>query len=126
MAFQFTFHHLDSSEALQVYTQEQLEKVGRHLLKDSRWQIHFSKGRHQCQVDISVQGPWGHFKAQASTDDFYVSVDAAAEKLGKQFLKRKQKHQHHKKPDRSREGRLERLNESLEYDNNPYFKRSAS
>lgn len=121
MQFQYTFRHVDTSEALKEYTGEQLEKVGRFLLKDSRWQIFYSMGRYDCQVEIVVNGPWGHFKSMASADDFYAAVDLAADKLGKQFQKTKEKHQHHKKPDRSREGRLERVNPALEYDNAPFF-----
>lgn len=125
MQYQFTFRQVDSSQALQGYAQEQFDRVGRFLLKESRWQVHFSMGRYNCHVEVCVQGPWGLFKAKAAADDFYRAVDVAAEKIGKQFLKRKSQLQHHKNPDRSREGRMERLNEALEYDNSPFFKKIA-
>jgi len=125
MQYLFTFRHVDPSEALRTYTQEQFDRVGRYLLKQSRFQVHYSKGRYDCQVDVSVSGPWGHFKASAHDDDFYLAVDLVAEKLGRQFQKRKEQLQHHKDPQRSREARLDRLNEALEYDNSPFFKRPA-
>ncbi|MFN7728992.1 MAG: ribosome hibernation-promoting factor, HPF/YfiA family [Bdellovibrio sp.] len=125
MQFQYTFRHVDASEALKEYTQEQFEKVGRFLLKESRWQIFYSMNRHECQVEVVVNGPWGHFKSTSTSDDFYVAVDIAAEKLGKQFQKTKEKHQHHKKPGRSREGRMDRLSPSLDYDNAPYFSKKT-
>jgi putative sigma-54 modulation protein len=127
MQVQFTFRQVDSSTALREYTQEQLERIERFLLCESRWQVHFSMGRYDCQVDVTVSGPWGYFRATGCADDFYHAVDLAAEKLGRQFQKRKEQLQSHKKPERSREGRLDRVNEALEYDNSPYFhlKRSA-
>jgi ribosome-associated translation inhibitor RaiA len=85
-------------------------------------------GRYEYQIQADVNTPWGHFKATASTiESFYVALDEVAYKLGKQFQKTKEKHQHHKKPDHSKHAQIERLNEQLEYDNSPYTnKRSAS
>lgn len=121
MQVQYTFRHVDASDALRDYTQEQFNRVGHFLLKESRWQIQYSMGRYDCQVDVIVTGPWGRFQACANGDDFYHAVDVVAEKLERQLQKRKEQIQHHKRPERSREGRLERLNEALEYDNSPFF-----
>jgi putative sigma-54 modulation protein len=118
MNWKHTFKHVDSSEALKEYAENLFEKVGHLLLKDSQWQIFYSKGKHHdCCVDITVQNGTGYFKATAHSDSFYLAVDDAAEKLSKQFQKKKEKLQHHKDYKRSKEGRFERLNERLEYDN---------
>lgn len=125
MSFQFTFRHVDVSQSLREYSEEQFQRVGRFLLKESRWHVYYSKGRYDCQVEVVVSGPWGTYKAKDSADDFYLAVDAVAEKLSRQFQKSKEKHQKHSKPDRTREAKLARLNEQLEYDNSPYYKKPA-
>lgn len=116
MPKQFQFRHLDYSQALCDYTTEQLEKAGRLLLKDGKYQVYYSKEKHLCHVEVSVQSPWGYYKAEASADDFYVAADQVAEKLGRQFQKSKEKHQHHKRPEFSKEGLLENVNDALEYE----------
>jgi ribosome-associated translation inhibitor RaiA len=47
-------------------------------------------------------------------------VDEAAEKLSKQILKVKEKLQHHKKFERSKEAKWGRVNSKLEYNNAPF------
>lgn len=128
MQWKHNFKHVDVSQALQQYCEEVFEKEGRFLLKDSQWQIFYSKGKHhhECQVDVTVQNGTGHFKASGQSSSFYEAVDKAAEKLGKQFQKKKEKLQQHKDFDKSREGRMKRINSRLEYDNSLYpSKKSA-
>ncbi len=121
MKWKHTFKHVHVSESLKTYAEETFEKEARFLLKDSQWQIFYSKGKHsEFCVDVTVQNGTGHFKASAKGDSLYECVDTAALKLSKQFQKKKEKLQHHKDPTRSREGRLERLNSRMEYDNSAF------
>ncbi len=121
MQWKHNFKHIDSSDSLKAYAEKEFEKAGRHLLKQSQWQIFYSKGKHSdCCVDVSVHDGNGHFKATAHDDSFYIAVDKACEKLERQFLKKKEILQNHKEPEQTKEGRLERLNPRLEYDNSPY------
>lgn len=124
MKFHFTYRHVDVSQALSTYAEEQFSRVGRLLLKESRWQVYFSMGRYDYHVEVSVNGAWGHFKASAKADDFYVAVDMCADKLEKQFHRRKEVLQTHKSPERSRHGQLEHVNEQLEF-NPQHPKRTA-
>lgn len=116
MKFHFNFLHVDVSTALQTYTQESLGKVGRLILKNSTWHVCYSKTRHQCQTQVDVNSPWGHFKAKATGETFYLSVDAVAEKLGKQLMKRKGQLQHHKNFDKSKGGKVRKLSPDLAMD----------
>lgn len=115
MKFQFTYRHVDISPSLTKYSEEQFERVSKHLLKESRWQVFFSMGRYDYHVEVTVNSPWGHFKASSRAADFYDAVDRAAEKLERQFQKKKEQHQHHHKPEHSVEGQLGHVNELLEY-----------
>lgn len=115
MKFQFTYRHVDVSPSLNQYAEGQFAELGRYLPTDSRWQVIFSMGRYEYNVEVSVQSPWGHFKAVSRAQDFYQAVDMAADKVGKQFKKQKDMHQHHKKPELSKEGKMEHLTESLDF-----------
>jgi ribosomal subunit interface protein len=119
MLWKHNFKHVDASESLQAYAETAFSKDGKFLLKDSQFQIFYSKGKHhhECQVDVTVQNGTGHFKASGISHSFYQAVDEAAHKLGKQLQKKKEKLQHHKDYDKSKEGRLERVSSRLEYDN---------
>ena len=125
MQFQFTFLHVDPSNSLRDYAEDQFTRGGRFLLKESRCQVSFSKGRYDCQVNVLVSGGWGTFKASAKGDDFYLAVDLVAEKLSKQFQKRKEQLQHHKRPELARRERIKHLQESYIYEGTSKLKRSA-
>jgi putative sigma-54 modulation protein len=126
MKFKHNFVHVDVSDALKSYLEESFEKVGRFLLAEGTCQIFYRKGRYDCQVQVEVNSPWGHFKATAKDLSFYLAVDSAAEKLSKQFQKKKQKHQAHKKKELSKHAKMKRVNPLLEYDNTPYFNKKSA
>lgn len=114
MKFQFSFHQVDVSSALRDYTEAHFEKVGLLLLKESQWKIFYSMRRHECHVSVTVQCGWGHFKASAVSNDFYAAVDEVGAKLHRQFHKRKEVLQYHKKPSKSRQGKMDRLTPAME------------
>jgi ribosomal subunit interface protein len=117
MQWKHTFKHVHVSDSLKFYAEEVFEKDSRLLLKDSQWQIFYSKGKQgDCCVEVTVRNGTGHFKATAHAESFYLAVDEAALKLSRQFQKKKERLQHHKDPTRSRQGKLDRLNAQLEYD----------
>ena len=125
MKMQFSFHQVDVSQALQKYSQDAFEKVGQVLLKASKWQVVYSMKKHECQVSVTVNCAWGHFRASANCDDFYASADQVAGKLEKQFLKRKEVLQHHKNPEKSKQGKLARLTPSFENAPAPYYRKAS-
>ena len=97
MTWQHTFKHVDVSPALQEYVEACFEKSARFLLKESSWHVYYSQGKHHDRyVQVTVQNGTGYFKASAHSDDFYLAVDECAEKLSKQFQKKKEKLKSHK------------------------------
>jgi|GEM_PF-536811 len=116
MQIKFNFHQVDPSPSLRTYIQDALEKAGRHLLTDSHVTVFCRQGRFDCQVQVEVSSPWGHFQASERHKDFYVAADGACGKLERQFHKTKDRHQHHRKPLLAKSARLQRVNEALEYD----------
>lgn len=124
MMCKFNYRKVDPSESLEAYTLENLEGVARFLLKEGRWTVEISKSKGQPKVQIRVKSPWGFFSAEGRSQDYYTAVDQASQKLVTQIKKRKNQLQYHKRPEKSRFGRLNQLNESLEYfpENYPFSK----
>jgi putative sigma-54 modulation protein len=107
MKLNYTFKHLDHSESLQNYTQERMSEVGRFLLKDGYGSVYFSKQKNEFCVELSVNTSQKYFKATGFASDPYAAVDAAAEKIEKQFLKLNKQIKNHKKPEQTKEARTE-------------------
>lgn len=125
MKFQFNFHQVDVSPSLRDYSADQFEKAGLLLLKTSQWKVFYSMRRHECHVSVTVQCGWGHFKASAASPDFYASVDQVASKLERQFLKRKEVLQHHKKPERTKQSRMARLAPAMEEHSTAFYRKAG-
>ncbi len=117
MKVDFSFKHVDSSEALIGYASERMEKLTRYELKPM--DVHFTvsmESRHECKIEVHVVEGRRKFKAEAVSDDFYRSVEMVINKLSRQLSKDKGRVKHHKNADRSSYGKLARLNEQLEID----------
>lgn len=107
MKLNYTFKHLDHSDALVTYTEERMEEIGRFLLREGYGNVYFSKTKNEFCVEVSINTREKYFKASAFGSDVYGAVDGVAEKLEKQFLKTSKQYKNHKKPELSKEGRLE-------------------
>lgn len=116
MKVDFTFKHVDSSEALMQYAQERLEKIEKFELKPMDVKFTVSKQDHECIVEVSVLEGRRKFRAEGSSDDFYRSVEMVVNKLTRQLSKDKSRVKNHKNPERSVYGKIARLNDQLEPD----------
>lgn len=109
MKLNYTFKHIDSSESLVTYTDERMSEIGRFLLKEGHGSVYFSKQKSEFCVEISINTPAKYFKASAYGVDVYSAVDSVAEKLEKQFLKINKQIKNHKKPELTKESRVEQV-----------------
>lgn len=116
MKLNYTFKHLDHSEALVGYTEEKMGEIGKFLLKEGYGNVYFSKIKNEFCVEVTVNTREKYFKATSYNMDVYTAVDFVVEKLEKQFLKMRKIMQGHKKPELSREGKMEQLNSRLEFE----------
>lgn len=107
MKLSYTFKHLDHSDSLQEYTDQRMIEISRFLLKDGTGNVYYSKQKGEFCVEISVNTREKYFKASCYHPDIYEAVDMVVDKLEKQFLKTNKLNKYHKKPELSREGRLE-------------------
>jgi len=116
MKLNYTFKHLDHSDSLVKYTEEKMEEIEKFLLKEGYGNVYYSKTKNEFCVEVTVNTREKYFKATSYNMDVYTAVDFVVERLEKQFLKTRKIMQHHKKPELSREGKIEQLNPRLEFD----------
>lgn len=116
MKVDFTFKHVDTSEPLMEYARERCEKIEKFELNPM--EIHFvvSMLKHECIVETYVEEGRRKFKASASSDDFYRSVEMVINKLARQMSKDKRRMKAHKNADKSHYGKLARLTPEMEAD----------
>lgn len=116
MKVDFTFKHIDSSDALMEYAQDRIEKIEKFELNPMEVHFVISMQKHECIVEVSVIEGRRKFKANANSTDFYRSVEMVVNKLSRQMSKDKRRLKAHKSPERSSYGKIARLTPSLESD----------
>ena len=97
MKSNYSFKHLDYSDALVAYSQNRLTEIEKFLLKEGQFNVYFWKDKHEFYAEITVNSRQKYFKAQAHADDIYAATDMVCDKLEKQFIKIKEVYTNHKK-----------------------------
>jgi putative sigma-54 modulation protein len=121
MNWKHNFRQVDVSEPLKQYAEDRFQKLQKHLLKESDWSLFYSKGKQDFAVEVWVKNADSHFKAKAEAPNLYAAVEKVAEKLDRQFMKRKDRLQDHQKHGVSKLEKLNQVNPRLEYDPSSYF-----
>jgi putative sigma-54 modulation protein len=98
MRFQFSFKHMDSSEALQRYAEVKiLQEIQKFATKPVECHLTFAVDRHNHTAHLSFNGGDGFtFQVDHTCTDMYGSVDHMVHKLETQLRKQKEKLKHHK------------------------------
>jgi ribosomal subunit interface protein len=100
MNFQFTFRHMDTSEALEGYAAEKLrEPIDKFVTKAIDAHVTFSVQRHQHTAHLHLRAGDGFgIEVEHTSQDMYASVDQMVDKLATQLRKQKEKLKDHKAP----------------------------
>lgn len=123
MKFQYTFKQLENSEFVTKAAEEKIGHTTRYLLKDGSGHVYFGKRGHLYTVDVSIRaGGEGHFKASACSESLYAAIDLICDKLEKQFVKKKDKIQNHKRFSFSKAGKLAAMNDNFELDSRSLYR----
>lgn len=98
MRFQFSFKHMDSSEALKNYAEGKLrQEIQKFATKPVECHLTFAVDRHNHTTHLSFNGGDGFlFQVDYTCTDMYGSVDHVVDKLETQLRKQKEKIKHHK------------------------------
>lgn len=97
MQVSITFRHMNASDAIRNHIDSKLEHMKKFLIKPVEVHVILAveKFRHTAEIVLSEQ----HFQAKAKevTDDMYLSIDRALDKIEAQAKKHKEKIQEHHK-----------------------------
>lgn len=113
MKLEYTFLHVDASEALVEHFESRFAKLLKFELKPMDVDVVFSMERHECIVDVHILEGRRKFKATGVSNDFYRSADMVVNKLLRQMSKERRRLREHKNVDASHEGKLNRLQPDL-------------
>lgn len=96
MKINFTGHGIDITPALQQFTIEKFEKLEKHFSKISSINVTFCVEKHTQIVEATILVNKNELHARAESDIMYAAVDLLVDKLDKQIIKYKEKHQDHR------------------------------
>jgi len=92
----FTGHGIDVTPALQQFTTEKFNKIEKHFNRITSINVTFHMEKHTQIVEANVIVHKNELHARAESDIMYTAVDLLVDKLDKQLIKYKEKHQDHR------------------------------
>ena len=96
MRINFTFRHMDSSEALKDHASAKLSRLERFEDREMAIDAVFSMEKFQKTAEFKVSGAHGTFLQTETRDDMFEAIDIAIDKLDRQLARSKERRKHHK------------------------------
>jgi len=91
MQIKITGHHLEVTDSMREYVIQKFQRLERHFEKVTEIDVILSleKLKHKAEATVYVNG--NNLFADCQDDDMYAAIDALADKLDRQIIKRKEK-----------------------------------
>jgi putative sigma-54 modulation protein len=84
-------HHLEITAALHAYVQSKLERLERHNDRITQVAVILSVEKLIQKAEATVHANGVELFAESEHDDLYAAIDALADKLDRQLIKRKER-----------------------------------
>ncbi|MGB5098258.1 MAG: ribosome-associated translation inhibitor RaiA [Porticoccaceae bacterium] len=84
-------HHLEITTALHAYVQSKLERLERHNGHITQVAVILSVEKLIQKAEATVHADGVELFAESEHDDLYAAIDALADKLDRQLIKRKER-----------------------------------
>jgi putative sigma-54 modulation protein len=84
-------HTLEITAALQNYVHSKLERLGRHNDRITQVSVILSVDKLNQKAEATVHADGVELFAESAHDDLYAAIDALADKLDRQLIKRKER-----------------------------------
>jgi putative sigma-54 modulation protein len=98
METSFTFRDIDSTEGLKDHVEDKLVKLDKYLIKPISAHTILCKDGSQHKAEITLLDNGVKYVGVERTNDMYLSIDFAVEKILHQLKKNKEKvKDHHKR-----------------------------
>jgi len=99
MHIEYTFHQIESSDAIKAYTADKLSRLEKYFKAPLDVQVTFSLERRLHCVDVSLGAAGDHHQGRAELEDMYASIDLVVDKIQRQINRAKeQSHNHRRGP----------------------------
>jgi putative sigma-54 modulation protein len=93
MQINLTGQHLEITPAIKEYFNDKIQRINRHVSGITQVHAVLSVDKHQQIAEAKINVPGGQLFAKAIADDMYAAIDALMDKLDKQAVKHKEKHE---------------------------------
>jgi putative sigma-54 modulation protein len=91
MQLSITGVHIDVTEALRTYVSDKIGRLERHYDHITNVHVVLSIEKLMKRAEATVHTSGADLFADAQADDMYAAIDALADKLDRQVIKRKSK-----------------------------------
>ncbi|MFT4767965.1 MAG: putative sigma-54 modulation protein [Glaciecola sp.] len=88
-------HHVEVTDALREYVEAKFERLQRHYSQISKSDVTLIVEKMVQKAEATVHIAGKDLFAAADSEDMYAAIDALADKLDRQLIKHKEKHQSH-------------------------------
>ncbi len=88
-------HHVELTHALRDYTTSKLAKVERHFDHITSMQVILSVDKLVQKAEAVIRTSGAKLFAIAESEDLYAAIDKLSDKLDRQIVRHKEKHQSH-------------------------------
>ncbi len=99
MQLNLTFRNLEPTESLKNHVRETLDRLSKYLDHAGVGQVVLSAERHLYQVDIGLRSGAWQFRGHDKSEDVYVSVEVAVDRLERQIVRMKDRVKQHHAPE---------------------------
>ena len=96
MNIQITGHHVEITSAIRDYVNGKLERITRHFdhVIDINMILSIDKLEQKAEANVHLSGK--DIFVESRHEDMYAAIDNLLDKLDRQILKHKEKHQEHR------------------------------
>jgi putative sigma-54 modulation protein len=95
MHLNITFRQMEATDSLKDFVRERVERVHKYLDRAGEAHVVLSLERHLHHADITIHSGKFLLRGEEKTEDMYVSIEKAMDKIEKQFLRYKDRLKHH-------------------------------
>ncbi len=89
MQINFSFRHVDPSDAVKNYASDKIRRLQKYLRAPLTADVRITMERHLHCVHISLSADGMHYEGSEESDDTYASLDLCIDKIDRQVRKAK-------------------------------------
>lgn len=115
MHLKLNFKKMKTSRELTDYIEHRFEKLRKYEMKPVNCTVTLCVEKDTKVVEIHAVGEQKTFHSQGISLNFFESIDLAVDRMARQMMKKKAKVQNHKCYERSHHGKMDQLNDALEF-----------